>query len=121
MTVDNVAEVAQRVSDEVSGGQAVEPHPWSKVAARELTVEFDAQGYQEVDQAFNAFRRMTGVEAGLDGYTVRTVDEDGSTKARVSATVRVGGNAYVGHGVADDVVTGSVWAFASAIGHASAA
>lgn len=118
MTVEQIAE---QVSREVTGGQKVSPRPLVRVAARELTLEFEGDPHPEVDAAFAAYRRVAGVTATLGGYSVRPMAEDGTTRARVTATVHVQGNTYVGQGVDDDVVASAVRAFAAAIEQASTA
>ena len=113
MTVD---QIAQQVSREVTGGARVQPRPPMRVEAREITLEYDAEPYPEVQSAFAAYRRVADVEAALVGYSVRPAEEDNAVRARVTATVQVRGQTYVGHGLDDDVVTGSVRAFAAAVG-----
>jgi hypothetical protein len=46
---------------------------------------------------------------------VRPVVGDDEITARVTATVEMGSASFVGHGVAEDVVVGSVQAFAAAV------
>ncbi|MEE8330961.1 MAG: alpha-isopropylmalate synthase regulatory domain-containing protein [Acidimicrobiia bacterium] len=118
MTVEQVAE---QVSQEVTGGDKVSPRPLLKVETRGLTLEFDAEAYPEVGAAFDAYRRVTSVEATLGAYSVRPVEDEGRTRARVTATVQVHGSMYIGHGVDDDVVAGAVRAFAAAVDQNSAA
>ena len=118
MTVD---QVANQVSQEVAGGKTVHPRPQVRVEARGLALEYDAEPYPEVHSAFEAYRRVAGVEATLAGYSVRSAEEDDGVRARVTATVQMHGHTFVGHGVDDDVVAGSVRAFAAAIGQVSTA
>jgi len=86
-----------------------------RVTARELTVEFDPEPYPEVPAAFNEFCRITETDGRLVGYKVRPVVGEDDVRARVTVTVQVGSSSFVGHGVSDDVVAGSVEAFAAAV------
>ena len=113
-----IARVARQVSHHVADGRAVAPHTPERVPARELTVEFDPEPYPEVSAAFDEFCRITETEGRLIGYRVRPVVGEDDIQARVTATVMVGNASFVGHGVADDVVTGSVEAFACAVAQA---
>jgi hypothetical protein len=118
MTVEQIAE---QVSREVAGGAKVSARPLAKVEARGLTLEYAAEPYPEVQAAFDAYRRVASVEAILGDYSVRPVEEAGRIRARVTATVGMRGNTYVGHGVDDDVVAGAVRAFAAAVDKTSTA
>lgn len=118
MTVEQMAE---HVSQEVAGGHKVPPRPLVKVAARELTLEYEGDPHPEVDAAFAAYRRLAGVAATLGGYSVRPVSVGSETRARVTATVQLQGNTYVGQGVDDDVVASAVRAFAAAVEQTSTA
>ncbi len=111
--------MAQQVSQQVTAGRRVEPRPWAKVAARELTIEYEPEDYPEVGAAFEAYCRLIGVHARLAGYSVRPVRADAHTTAQVTATVQVDGQVCVGSGSGDDVVTGSVRAFAAALERSS--
>jgi len=110
-----VARVAQQVLHNVTDGRTVAPHTPERVPARELTIEFDPEPYPEVPAAFDEFCRITETNGRLVGYKVRPVVGEDGIRARVTATVRVGDASFVGHGVADDVVAGSVEAFAAAV------
>lgn len=119
MTVHEIDQMAQQVSERVASGRTVRARPPMRVPARELTIEFDAEPYPEVQAAFEEFCRMTGSGGALVGYRVRPVEDDVEPRARVSATVMVDAGVFVGQGVATDVVTGSVQAFADAVSRAS--
>ncbi len=110
-----IEQVARQISSRVADGRTVAPHTPVRVPARELTIEFDPEPYPEVPAAFEEFCRITGTDGSLVGYKVRPVVSDDDIAARVTATVKVGGDSFVGHGVADDVVAGSVEAFAAAV------
>lgn len=110
-----VEQVAKQVSQEVVGGKQVPPRPQVKVEARGLILEYDGEPYPEVSAAFEAYRRVAGVEATLADYSVRPVEEDTTTRAHVTATVQVHGHTYTGRGVDNDVVASSVRAFEAAV------
>ena len=110
-----IEQVTRQVSDTVTNGRIVTPHIPERVSARELTIEFDPEPYPEVPAAFDEFCRITGTAGRLIGYKVRPVVGDDEITARVTATVEVGSDSFVGHGVAEDVVEGSVQAFAAAV------
>lgn len=115
MTTMTVEQVAQQISQEVTGGKEVRPRPQVRVEARGITLEYDDEPYPEVHSAFAAFRRLAHVEAALVSYSVRPAQEDDGVRARVTANVAVKGHTYFGHGVDNDVVAGSVRAFAAAV------
>ncbi len=110
-----IEQVTRQVSDTVTRGRLVAPHIPERVTARELTIEFDPEPYPEVPAAFDEFCRITGTAGRLIGYKVRPVVGDDEIRARVTATVEMGSASFVGHGVAEDVVEGSVQAFAAAV------
>jgi LeuA allosteric (dimerisation) domain len=107
--------VARQVSHHVTRGRTVAAHPPVRVSARELTIEFDPEPYPEVPAAFEEFCRVTGTNGRLVGYNVRPVVGEDEITARVTATVEIGSASFIGHGVDEDVVAGSVHAFAGAI------
>jgi hypothetical protein len=111
----------EQVSREVTGGEKVTARPPAKVEARGLTLEYDAEPYPEVTAAFDAYRRVVGVDASLADYRVRPVEDATATRARVTARVQVRERTFVGSGVGDDVIAAAVQAFESAVGQASTA
>ena len=114
-----ITRVAQQISRHVNEGRTIAPHTPERVRARELTVEFDPEPYPEVPAAFDEFCRITETDGRLVGYKVRPVVGEDDTRARVTATVAVGDAFFIGHGVGDDVVTGSVEAFVAAVAQAT--
>ena len=118
MTID---QIAQQISQEVTGGRSVSARPQARVETRGIAIEYDAEPYPEVDSAFAAYRRVAAIEAALLSYSVRPAQEADRVRARVTASVQVEGHTYFGHGVDDDVVAGSVRAFAAAVDQVSMA
>ena len=110
-----IIRVAQQVPHHMNEGRTIAPHTPERVRARELTIEFDPEPYPEVPTAFEEFCRITETDGRLVGYKVRPVVGEDDVRARVTATVAVGNAPFIGHGVGDDVVAGSVEAFAAAV------
>jgi hypothetical protein len=116
MTNQEIDQITRRVAGRVG---PTPPHrPVRGVSARQLTIEFDPEPYPEVAAAFDEFCRLTGTDARLAGYTVRPVD-DHQPGARVTVTVQIDEQTRVAGAVADDVVAGSVRAFAAAVARAA--
>ena len=113
MNIDNIA---RQVSDRVAHGRPVTVRPSQRLAARELTIEFEPEPYPEVPAAFSEFCRVTDTSGRLGSYAVRSGTEDDATRAQVTVTVNVADVPRQGRAVADDVVQASVQAFAAAVG-----
>lgn len=119
-TQHDIDGVARTVRDRVAHGSTVRPRrPVRAETARALTIEFDAEPYPEVDAAFAEFCKITGTRARLAAYRVRPMEDETDARARVTVTLEVDRATSVGEAVADDVVAGSVRAFAAAASRAA--
>ena len=109
MTIEQVSEqVAQTVND----GNPVPAQPVVRVDTGGLTIEFDPEPYPEVRDAFDQYCKVTHTNGTLRFFEVRALDDE--PKARVRATIEVGGRTLHGDGVGPDVVQAAVHAFSSA-------
>ena len=118
--VRQVEELVRFVSLEVGRGPSEVPHATVKVAARELTLEYEAEGDGMIDAAFQAVSDALDRKAELVHYEVRPLTDGSDASAEIEVTIRVDGHNFPGRATAKDVVVGSARAFVSAFNRAEA-
>lgn len=118
--VRQVEEIVRLVSLDVASGPSDNAHATVKVAARELTIEYEAEGDGMIDATFHAVQEALGRKAELVQYDVRALTDGSDAAATIEVTIRVDGHNYPGRATATDVVVGSARAFVSAFNRAEA-
>ncbi|MDX9872235.1 MAG: 2-isopropylmalate synthase [Clostridia bacterium] len=93
------------------------------LATATITLEIDGEektdaaiGNGPVDAAFKAITRLTGIEATLDDYNLRSITK--GTEALGDATVRVrhtSNEVFIGRGLSTDVIEASAKAYVNAL------
>ncbi len=77
-----------------------------------------AIGKGTMDAVFNAINRITGIEAKLEDFQVRSVSQDQDALADVQIKLTVGGRGYYGKSVSTDTIEASVRAWLKALNRA---
>jgi len=115
-----VDEMIRLLSLQVVGGSDVKPQARMRVQARELMVEYEAEGDGMIDAVFAAANEAFGTNAELMGYEVRPLSVGSDAMAEVEVVIRVNGGTHEGVGVSTDVVEGSARAFVAALNKVAA-
>ena len=98
------------------GGSGTMPTATVKLVDAEGTTHQDAAtGDGPVDAVFNALERITGVEAKLQSYDVRSVSEGKDAQGEVSVEVEHDGGRFHGKGVSTDTIEASARAYLQAL------
>ena len=79
-----------------------------------------AIGKGTMDAVFNAINRITGIEAQLEDFQVRSVSQDQDALADVQIKLTVDGRGYYGKSISTDTIEASVRAWLKALNRADA-
>ncbi|MFK7820629.1 MAG: 2-isopropylmalate synthase [Planctomycetaceae bacterium] len=83
-------------------------------------VHDSAIGKGTMDAVFNAINRITGIEARLEDFQVRSVSQDQDALADVQIKLTVNGRGYYGKSISTDTIEASVRAWLKALNRADA-
>ncbi|UWG98131.1 2-isopropylmalate synthase [Dehalobacter sp. DCM] len=102
-----------KISVATSGTQSATAAVTLEIEGAEVTDA--AIGNGPVDAVFNAIDRISGNEARLEDYSIKSVSR--GKEALGNATVKIfsGGNYYVGKGISTDVIDASAHAYVDAL------
>ena len=80
-----------------------------------------ATGDGPIDAVFRTLERITGCEARLENYEVRSVSSGKDALGEVSVSVQVRGRSHQGRGISTDIIEASAEAYLMALNRAAAA
>ncbi len=104
----------------VASGTNVRPTATVELAYEETRTVDSATGDGPVDAAFRAIERITGVEAKLTEYSVKSVSYGHDAIGEVFVRIECDGLLFNGRSASTDIITGSVKAYLEALNRALA-
>jgi len=108
------------VNIHVASGTNVRPTATVELQHRDESLVDSATGDGPVDAAFKAIERITGIEARLTEYSIKSVSLGHDAIGEVFIRIELDGLLFNGRSASTDIITGSVKAYLEALNRALA-